>query len=47
MDAKEITQSIGEGIEAAFKVSKRFLGLIEYEKNTDIKPEYILTVKIG
>jgi hypothetical protein len=47
MDAKEITQSIGRGIEAAFKTSKEFRGLEIVENNTDIKPEYISTVKIG
>ncbi len=47
MNAKEIIDSVGKGINAAFQTSQKFLGERIFDENTRIKPEYISTVKIA
>ena len=48
MEASDIVERIGKGVQAALKTNQLFLGIEQFEfENADIHPEYITTVKVG
>lgn len=48
MDAQEIVDAIGEGVESALATNKLFLGVeVDGFQNADIHPEYVTTVEVA
>ena len=48
MNAQDIVDRIGKGVQAALKTNQLFLGIEQFEfENADIHPEYVTTVKIA
>jgi len=48
MNAQDIVDRIGSGVQAALKTKQLFLGIEQFEfENADIHPEYVTTVKIA
>lgn len=48
MNAQDIVDNIGSGVQAALKTNQLFLGIEQFEfENADIHPEYVTTVKIA
>lgn len=48
MNAQQVVDKIGSGVQAALKTNQLFLGVEQFEfENADIHPEYVTTVKVA